>query len=462
MRRKISGSFSAEGFYYGLLPPIVYAAGLNLQRRDFFRNFASILLFAILGTFISAFSFALGTYGLVRLGAIDDSNLGKSAVMDCLLYGVLISAIDPVATLSVFSDLGVPSLLHNLVLGESVVNDAIVIVLFRTMRLYYDKPLTAGTIPSMLTNFMKIALGSCGIGLATGLICSYVLRTLELGAMPISSANTLRPAKFDFDTSPFAISILVLSGYLAYLLAESSGMSGIMALFLTGIVHAHYAIKTITNEAQSAVRQMFEAGSFLSETFVFAYLGMQVAINGHQIDLGLILSSVPLMLLTRAINIFPLANLANSFRRFPIPANVQTMQFACGLRGAIAYALALNLPSTHEGTIGNPAIETATLFTVFFTTIIFGGATGPLLSLLGLSGANAASSQEGHLSGSPDEEARSAFADGERDRERSKVHQVFREVDNRFLKPIFGGTRIASEGIGEQSEAAYVPLPDVR
>lgn len=200
---------SAEAFYYGLLPPIVYAAGLNLQRRDFFRNFASILLFAIVGTFISAFAFAAATYGLVRAGLIDETLLSASAFMDCLLYGVLISAIDPVATLSVFGDLGVPSLLHNLVLGESVVNDAIVIVLFRTIRSYYDKPFSPSTVPSMLIQFVKITATSCAIGLLTGLVCSYVLRSLELDAVAASSSTMHRTAKFDFDTSPFATSILV-------------------------------------------------------------------------------------------------------------------------------------------------------------------------------------------------------------------------------------------------------------
>lgn len=257
----------------------------------------------------------------------------------------------------------------------------------------------------------------------------------------------------------------VLSAYIAYLFAESSNMSGIMALFLTGIVHAHYAIKNITSEAQNAVRQMFEACSFLSETFVFAYLGMQVAINGHRIDWGLILSSVPLMLVSRAINIFPLANLANYFRRYPIPKNVQTMQFACGLRGAIAYALALNLPSKAEGVRGNPAIETATLFTVFFTTIVFGGATGPLLSLLGLRGSNAVPLLESRPSTNNLEDNATSMSDRhahvDNDRERGRVHQVFRELDDRFLKPIFGGAP-ATADTNDHFEATYSALPDVR
>lgn len=65
----------------------------------------------------------------------------------------------------------------------------------------------------------------------------------------------------------------------------------------------------------------------------------------HVTDYGLLLSSVPLCIVARACNVFPLAYLSNLKRTVPIPPRVQMMQFACGLRGAIAYALAANMPS---------------------------------------------------------------------------------------------------------------------
>lgn len=418
-------------FYYGLLPPIVYAAGLNLQRRDFFRNFASIMLFAGMGTFVSAFAFAFGTYGLVRLGWIDESLLGPTALLDCLIYGVLISAIDPVATLSVFGDLGVPPLLHNLVFGESVLNDAVCIVLFRAIRRFYMVEFHPGLVPAIILHFFKIAATSCVIGVVMGLACAYTLRRLQLDLQPPSMSEGRGRA--DFDVSPYALSILVLSAYMAYLVAEWAEMSGIMALFFTGIVHAHYGIKNITHEAEGAVRQGFETGAFLAESFVFAYLGMQVSTRQHEVDLGLLLSAIPLILLTRALNIFPLATLANSFRRYAIPLNVQVMQWACGLRGAIAYALCLNMPSIRSDKPGNPAVETATLFTVVFTTLFLGSATSPLLSLLNLK--TDSENFEESLRTSLLEAQSQAAAN----RERGKVHQAFRELDDRFLKPIFGG-----------------------
>uniref|UniRef100_A0A7S0WVD7 Cation/H+ exchanger transmembrane domain-containing protein n=1 Tax=Pyramimonas obovata TaxID=1411642 RepID=A0A7S0WVD7_9CHLO len=102
----------------------------------------------------------------------------------------------------------------------------------------------------------------------------------------------------------------------------------------------------------------------------------------HQYDLGLMLTGLPLCLLARAANIFPLATFVNSKRRHKITFNMQVMQWACGLRGAIAYALAINMPRGPQPE--SRAFETATLMIVVVTTLVLGGATGPLLVLLDL------------------------------------------------------------------------------
>ncbi len=117
----------------------------------------------------------------------------------------------------------------------------------------------------------------------------------------------------------------------------------------------------------------------------------------HKFDAGLLLSGIPLCVLSRAVNIFPLAALINLGRKYPLPLNLQVcvggcmcmavlccakihtfiptkcfhqqaMQLATGLRGAVAYGLVIQ--------IKNDAIETATLFIVVVTTLVLGGLTG--------------------------------------------------------------------------------------
>ena len=58
----------------------------------------------------------------------------------------------------------VPPVLYNLVFGESVLNDATAIVLFRTLEEFYETPLSWGTVPLMFWRFFVIATGSIVIG----------------------------------------------------------------------------------------------------------------------------------------------------------------------------------------------------------------------------------------------------------------------------------------------------------
>ncbi len=80
---------------------------------------------------------------------------------------------------------------------------------------------------------------------------------------------------------------VVMSAYLAYLVAETVNMSGIVALFFTAICHAHYSFYSVAEEAQIALKRCFEFAAFLSETFVFAFLGLQVLPSEPIVTLGL-------------------------------------------------------------------------------------------------------------------------------------------------------------------------------
>lgn len=257
------------------------------------------------------------------------------------------------------------------------------------------------------------------------------------------------------DPTIYEISIIVMGSYLAYLVAEVVGMSGIVALFFTGICHSHYSYYNVSHETQVSVRRLFEVGAFLCELFVFAYLGLQVATMSHSFDFGLFISGVPLAIASRAANIFPCTALVNHYRRNKLPMNMRKMLWAVGLRGAVAYGLVVNMPSGKEGDdeagIGIPAIETATLLIAVLSSLVLGSATAPMLRYLDLEGK---SDSEIYRRGWEEslEGENSAVSGGfpestDFDPGTSEFHQRFKEIDNTYLKPIFGGR---TEGIGEQ------------
>ncbi|ERM94736.1 hypothetical protein AMTR_s00011p00253040 [Amborella trichopoda] len=99
-----------------------------LPPKPFFSNFGAIVTFAILGTFIASFVTGILVYlgGLMFL-------MYRLPFVESIMFGALISATDPVTVLSIFQELGTDMNLYALVFGESVLNDAMAISLYRTM-----------------------------------------------------------------------------------------------------------------------------------------------------------------------------------------------------------------------------------------------------------------------------------------------------------------------------------------
>ncbi|KAL6782170.1 hypothetical protein ACKKBF_B39330 [Auxenochlorella protothecoides x Auxenochlorella symbiontica] len=430
--------FSPEVFFYALLPPIVFAAGFTLKKKQFFHNLGPILMFAVVGTFISALVFGFATYLLVLLKVVNITSMAGAPLVECLMYGSAISSIDPVATLAVLTDTDVPPMLYNLVFGESVLNDAVAIVLFRSLAKFYDTPMGLSSLLGVLVSFVALALGSLAIGVAVALAAAFLLKRLE------------RPAagRSHVDGTLYEIAIVVMGSYLAYLLAELAGMSGIVALFFSGVCHAHYSYYNIGQDAQITLRKLSEFLAFACEMFVMAYLGLQVATMHHKFDLGLFVTGVPLAVFSRAANVFPCSFILNQGLQHRMPRNLQLMLWAVGLRGAVAYGLVVNLPrSDAPGETGVPAIETATLFIVVVSTLVMGSATGPLLTALDL--VNKDDAQLHQMSLAEDGLASPMHGGPELGRFevtiRSWTHEKFKELDELILKPLFGGNSNRTE-----------------
>lgn len=121
-------AFSPTAFFLVLLPPIIFESGYNLHKGNFFQNIGSILVFAIFGTLISALVIGGGVYllGIAQVAY-------QLSFVESLAFGSLISAVDPVATVAIFHALDIDPVLNMLVFGESILNDAVAIVLTNTV-----------------------------------------------------------------------------------------------------------------------------------------------------------------------------------------------------------------------------------------------------------------------------------------------------------------------------------------
>lgn len=364
---RVSGSANALGlslpnqeqFFTFILPPIILEAGYSLNKGDFFSEALGIFVLAVPGTFISAVVFGAAIYATGVLGISYFFSFWEA-----MTFGAVLSAVDPVATIAIFSALKVNKTLHFLVFGESVLNDAVAIVLYRTFSRLIGYSVTTWYGP--IFRFIYIFVGSPIVGAVVAASTALLLKHTTLYRSP-----------------SLEFSFYLLMSYLPYPLCDGLGMSGILGILASSVVLAHYAHYNLSKITQVSSQQSFRTLSFLAETFVFIYLGTALTTFNHSWHIGTIVCGILFTLLARAANIYPLTRLLNRWRVTKISSKTQLiMWFSGSLRGAIAWALSLSLPSRNGSGDTRRVVISSTLAIVLFTVIVLGGGMLPLLRLV--------------------------------------------------------------------------------
>uniref|UniRef100_A0A4W6DW45 Sodium/hydrogen exchanger n=1 Tax=Lates calcarifer TaxID=8187 RepID=A0A4W6DW45_LATCA len=370
MLRKVT--FDPEVFFNILLPPIIFHAGYSLKKRHFFRNLGSIITYAFLGTAISCFVIGNLMYGVVKLMQVVGQLTDKFYYTDCLFFGAVISATDPVTVLAIFNELHADGDLYALLFGESVMNDAVAIVLSSSIVAYQPSGTNthmfdASAFFKSVGVFLGIFSGSFVMGAATGVVTALIsfFDFTKLHCFPL------------LETALF-----FLMSWSTFLLAEACGFTGVVAVLFCGITQAHYTYNNLSEESTKRTKQLFEVLHFLAENFIFSYMGLALfTFQNHIFSPIFIIGAFIAIFIGRAFNIYPLSFLLNLGRRHKIKGNFQHMMMFAGLRGAMAFALAIRDTATYA----RQMMFTTTLLIVFFTVWVFGGGTTAMLSWLHIS-----------------------------------------------------------------------------
>ncbi|XP_026666326.2 sodium/hydrogen exchanger 6-like isoform X2 [Phoenix dactylifera] len=290
-------------------------------------------------------------------------------LVECLMFGALISATDPVTVLSIFQELGTDENLYALVFGESVLNDAMAIALYRTMSSVKSNDSSGQNLFFVVLNFLETFFGSMSSGVGVGLLSALLFKYAGLN---VENLHNLESCLF------------VLFPYFSYMLAEGLGLSGIVSILFTGIVMKRYTFSNLSENSQHFSAAFFHLLSSLAETFVFIYMGFDIGMEQHSWShVGFIFFSILCIGVARAANVFSCAYLVNLVRpaNRQIPLQHQKALWYSGLRGAMAFALALqsvhDLPDGHGQTI-----FTATTAIVVLTVLLIGGSTSTMLRAL--------------------------------------------------------------------------------
>lgn len=207
-------SFDYQFFFNLLLPPIILASGYELHQANFFRYIGPILTFAFAGTFISAVVLGVLLYVWTRLPLYGF----KISFVEAFSVGATLSATDPVTILAIFNAYKVDPKLYTIIFGESILNDAIAIVLFETAQKYVQtsdpgkevRTLTIFSFFEAIGIFLLIFFGSLVIGVAVGILTTLGLKFTHVRRFPkIESC------------------LVILIAYASYFFSTAINMSGL-------------------------------------------------------------------------------------------------------------------------------------------------------------------------------------------------------------------------------------------
>lgn len=443
--------FNEDIFFIYLLPPIIFNAGFQVKKKRFFQNFMTIMLLGAVGSFISFVIIWLGSLQL-----FEKMDIGFLEMNDYLALGAIFSATDTVCTLQVLNQDETP-LLYSLVFGEGVVNDATSVVLFNAIQRFDLSHINSTIVMEFIGNFLYLFLTSTLLGIAVGLLSAYIMKKLYLGR----------------HSTDREVALMILMAYLSYMVAELFDLSGILTVFFCGIVMSHYTWHNVTESSRVTTKHAFATLSFVSEIFIFLYVGMDALdiekwkfvseSPGTSIGVSSIL--LGLVLIGRAAFVFPLcfaSNLTKKHQSDKIGFKQQVTVWWAGLmRGAVSVALAYNwfTMSGHTQRRGNAVMITSTITVVLFTNVVCGLLTKPLVRWLLPQHTYSGSIMSSELLSSEMSLAMPLLTNGDdpkwdmagdRIPRRTvlrmllmtpvrSVHYYWRMFDDSFMRPVFGG-----------------------
>jgi len=325
-----------------LLPPLVFEAALQLEWRRFRGELPLTLTLAFAGVAIAAAVVAAGMHyaaGWSWIGAA--------------MFGMLIAATDPVSVIAAFREMRAEKRLSMVVESESLLNDGVAAVGFAMLT-----AIAAGMAPSAVSVVPQF-LWTLGGGLLVGLTVSGVI-LLIVGRT---------------DDPLVEITLTTIAAYASFLIAEELHASGIISALAAGLVVGNLGWgAALSEEGRTRVQYAWEYFAFLANSLVFILIGLNTAsLPLRQLgSVGAI--AIVLVLLGRAISIYPLAALFGG-SRWKLPATYQHTLFWGGLRGALALALALAVPAT----VPERTAIIVTAFVVVAFSILVQGLTMPWL-----------------------------------------------------------------------------------
>ncbi|HUK27522.1 MAG TPA: cation:proton antiporter [Candidatus Acidoferrales bacterium] len=311
-----------------LVPPLVFESAMRTRFQTFRTVHKTIIGLSIFGVIISAIITALIL------------NLTLSIPLKAaLLFGLIISPTDPVTVVSVLKRVRAPETLTTILESEAYLNNATPVILYS-----FAATLTFSPVKD-LGQFAYVLLGGLGVGLMVAGIGELLHRQI---------------------TSPLPeTSFTIFTMFGSYIIAQSLGMSGLMAVPIAGLWLGNRTMHTaMSDETRKTMTSFWEVVVFLATSFAFLLIGLKTNLSLLGLYAPFVIVAFAAILAARVVSVYPIIAFSRLLGE-KMPASWNKVLAFAGLRGAVSVALVLSLPESNYR-----AIITAMVFGVVLLSLV--------------------------------------------------------------------------------------------
>ena len=336
-----------------MLSFLLFAGALHTNFQQLKIQKKPILAFATLSTLISTFLVGIFVYFGLKVINLDTD------FIYCLLFGALISPTDPIAVLGILKKVGAPKKLETKIVGESLFNDGVGVVIFITIYNIANKGLEHFSFSHTLMEFLQEVGGGLLLGGIIGYVTYKLLKSID-----------------DYDTEVIITLAAVMGGTL---LARKLHVSAPLAMVVAGLIVGNDTVRqnAMSETTELYVDKFWELVDVLLNTILFVMIGMELLVLTfkHEYFLAGVLA-IPALLLARYLSL--LIPIKFYSKKLDFVKNTNIIMTWGGLRGGISIALALSL--THQ--MNRDLFLVMTYTVVVFSIIGQGLTVGKLIKKL--------------------------------------------------------------------------------
>lgn len=334
-----------------MLSFMLFAGAIHIKLEDLRAEKLSILLYSTISVLISTFLVGYSSFYILGWFHFDVT------LLQCLLFGALISPTDPISVLSILKSVGISKSLETKIAGESLFNDGVAVVVFISI-LQLAKPDTEISVINVLSFFGQEAIGGILMGGVLGWLSYKLIASID-----------------NYNVEVLLTLALVMGGYS---LAHYMHVSGPLAMVIAGLITGNQGKSLgMSNTTAEYVDKFWELVDEILNALLFVLIGLELLII--KIDYILILVSCVIIvaaLIIRYISLFVPTILIRVKEK--ITRKTLLILTWGGLRGGISIALALSIPNE----LGKEIWVTITYIIVCFSILVQGLTIGKVVNKL--------------------------------------------------------------------------------